>query len=221
MNHTRLAFDRLTLASQFVELLPIYLLGRKHRRRLVLVTHKSRHLFFDIRLCQLRHRLRLNDLAIGILRISRFTKLHGASVFLIHAHQKLRDLGRLTDEDQQQACRHWIERAGMTNLLNPKHAAHARNDIVGSHPLWLINQQYADWIIINWLRHRKYIFEKLLWLAESCEMLAQCLDQFRIELFDRTILHIQTSRAGVTATIEQLCDLIDSVERVLRAQAAF
>ena len=97
MYNTRFALDCLTLASQLIELLAIDLLRGKHRRRLVLIAHKGRHLFFDIRLRQFRHRLGLNDLAISILRISRFTELHHAGVFLIHAHQKLRGLGRFTN----------------------------------------------------------------------------------------------------------------------------
>ena len=61
---------------------------------------------------------------LRILRVRALPQSQGSGVFLVHAHEVLRDLRRLAHQDNHEARRHRIQGAGMTHLFHVKNSPH-------------------------------------------------------------------------------------------------
>ncbi len=139
----RFARDLDALAGEVIELPPADLLRRVHRRDLELVAQHRGEGGAHPRFGYLRHRVRLERLAFGVLGVGDDPERRLAEVFLILGHQLVRRLRGLADQHDEQAGRHRVERAGMADAAGAVEPPHAIHDVVGGDPLRLVDEQHA------------------------------------------------------------------------------
>jgi hypothetical protein len=81
----------------------------------------------------------LDSLARHITGVGGVTKTNDCYIFLLRVAEKLRDARRASDEQDHDASREWIQRAGMANSSLADDFAHARDYVMRSHAGGLVD----------------------------------------------------------------------------------
>src|SRR5690606_14015264 len=84
-----------------------------------------------------------HDLSFGVLRVGGGAEGDGAGVFLVRAHQKLGELGRLAEQHDEQAGGHGVARAGVADALHFENAAQAGDHVVRGVFGRLVDEEHA------------------------------------------------------------------------------
>lgn len=109
-----------------------------------MVAEKARHVFSQGILRQPFGDGRLGDyLAVGIVRVGLHPELELALVGLVEAHEVLRRLCRLSDEQHEQSRRVGVERARVAYRAHFQYAARPVHNVVRRAARLLVNQQNA------------------------------------------------------------------------------
>ena len=84
-----------------------------------------------------------NSASLRIGGIGREPQADDGVVGLVACGQECRESRRLAEDEQQDAGRHRIERAGVADPFLAQHAAHARHHVVRRRALRLVNDEQA------------------------------------------------------------------------------
>ena len=148
------ALHFLAFAGEFVEGLAVNLFGREHGRGLVLVAHEGIREFLEFFLGEVfRDGGFLGDLAFAVVGFGSLAEFHGSGVYLVQAHEELRDLGGLADQYDHQSGGDRIQCAGVADFLHPEDAAYAVDNVVGSNAGGFVNKQDAGGLVLGLLAH--------------------------------------------------------------------
>ncbi len=129
----RLKRHRLVPSRQVVGAIAVDFLGGEGRRLLLIGAPKPGDRFVDVQARQPGHRtrIRMRDPRAGSIEGGgAFAKRHFCDVFLFVGGKKLRQAGRLAEDEREDARRERIERTRVPNFLYARDAPRHGDDVV-------------------------------------------------------------------------------------------
>jgi len=134
-----LALDLYPLTREFVQAHPVDFEGRNHRRCL---HNRAGQLSGGIARGRQSYAAHVKSCSYGASRVERVggrAEHNFASVGFVEATQKLHQARDVTDSDQQDSRRVWVERAGVTNAFFAEVFAQLFDNVVASYARGFIN----------------------------------------------------------------------------------
>mmetsp|Transcript_2746 Transcript_2746/g.7741 ORF Transcript_2746/g.7741 Transcript_2746/m.7741 type:complete len:276 (+) Transcript_2746:2170-2997(+) len=202
----------LPLAGQLVQLLPLDLDSRVHRRHLLDVPQEGIPRTQQLLVSDVLPWKTLRDLRLRVIRCRGLPQPYCACVLLLLLHKAVQVLGALTNAYNHQPCGHGIQRPGMAHLLDPKGATELPAEVKGRPVPWFVDQNHrvlpsvdVAWQVGRGDAHRRQwqLFFLLDWgTSSTVHCKCRCLAP---PLGSTPTVHAQRPRLAAAADVPRLC----------------
>ena len=136
VHEPRLAFDRFSLARQFVERNAALFDGGDHRRHLIKIAAEFLKRGANVAFIEWRAPARSSMTSPSrSCVLGCYPEHQRPRIFLVLAHEQILNFGSASEGEKEQAGRDRIERAAMADFLDLQTPPHERDDIVRCHAL--------------------------------------------------------------------------------------